>query len=47
MLIARYVEDKSVAEIAKQENLSDMQVIRQLSKARDLARTRLSERLKR
>jgi DNA-directed RNA polymerase specialized sigma24 family protein len=41
MLIARYVEDESVEEIAKKLGISDVQVVRQLNMARELARKAL------
>lgn len=41
MLIARYVEDESVGEIAKKRGISEVQVVRQLNMARELARRTL------
>ena len=41
MLIARYVEEESVEEIAKSFKLSEIDVVRQLNKARELARRAL------
>jgi DNA-directed RNA polymerase specialized sigma24 family protein len=41
MLIARYVEDESVMEIAKKRGISEVQVVRQLNMARELARKKL------
>jgi RNA polymerase sigma factor (sigma-70 family) len=38
MLVARYVEEQSVNEIAESENLTQVEVVRQLNKARELAR---------
>lgn len=41
ILIARYVEEESVEEIAKSFKLSEIDVVRQLNKARELARRAL------
>jgi RNA polymerase sigma factor (sigma-70 family) len=41
LLIARYVEESSVEEIAQRKGLSEVQVARQLNKARELARRTL------
>jgi DNA-directed RNA polymerase specialized sigma24 family protein len=41
MLIARYVDEESVEEIAKIFRLSEIEVVRQLNKARELARNAL------
>jgi uncharacterized protein YjbI with pentapeptide repeats len=42
MLIERYVEEESVEEIAERFQLPEIEVVRQLNKARELARTALS-----
>jgi uncharacterized protein YjbI with pentapeptide repeats len=44
MLIARYVEEDSVEEIAKDLKLPEIEVVRQLNKARELARAALTSR---
>ncbi|HEY6253442.1 MAG TPA: pentapeptide repeat-containing protein, partial [Candidatus Angelobacter sp.] len=47
MLIHRYITGKSTKEIAQAEGMTEMQVARQLSKARELARHGLRSRLQR
>lgn len=43
ILLKRYVDEKSVKEIAKEERISQVQVARRLNKARELARNALLE----